>query len=232
MRYLGSTLVCAAVFLSGCAVPISSAECKPVAASCDADAPHALTVRELSAPERRHAHALVAASTLRRPTAYELRGSCAGHVASYLGGQVKLPSGDSFGLRSEAGRLQVIRHDGNWPPSRTGVDSGNPRHVAGYELLMADRVMAPDRPDGRRWYLGVFKRRSEYAIARFETLGAKVSEEVEVLIRSNKRISAVDYLPGIDTPTGQFGFVQPVGAGKTWVFSYDWEHGRLRPLKF
>jgi hypothetical protein len=190
---------------------------------CDAAAPGALVARPSDVRQTSLNHVVVTPAAFDRPRAQHVEGACVDEIVNFLGGQVTLSSGQSFVVGRD-GRVELdpIKRE----PNRLSPSIGRVPIMKGYDLLMTDRILP------KQTYIGLFKSRSDYVIARFDVLNGKPSSEVDVLIRSKSPISSIDYLPGPDYPGGQIGFVQPAGKGKAWLYGYDWDHSNLRKLSF
>lgn len=218
----------ALIVSSSCAAQTSSPQIWETAASslCDPQAPKALVARPSDVKTKPSEHTTIA-STLILMEAKYVEGPCVKEIAHFAGGMATLASGDRFVVRDDAS-IEV------YPPMRgnqqdAAVESGH--NLFGYDLRLAKRITQWLPPvAGRETYLGVFKGKFEYVIARFNVLNGKPSRETEILIRSRSPIATIDYIPFPDAPVGQIGFVQLAGKNRAWLYGYDWRHGGLRPL--
>lgn len=153
-----------------------------------------------------------------------LSGACAKTVASYDAQQIILTSGLSFVVQVN-GDLDVDPQ--RRKPERAKLGDVHLTHRAGYDLMMADPILYQAK---RTSYLGLFKGRSDYVIARFDVAAGRASSDLEVLIRSKKPMISADFFPAVDTLTGQIGLVQQDGKGRVRLYAFDWDHGRPAPL--
>lgn len=194
-------------------------------AKCEPQAPRALVTRPSAKAKPSHT---ITSSTLRPVEEKYVEGPCVSDIVRFNIGHAFLSSGDRL----------VIQDDGNveWLPpmltdsQRIAID--RIESLPGYRLLTVEWILGSPNGEFGAAYLGVFKSKSDYLIARFNVLDGRPSKEAEVLIRSRSPIDSIDYLGAPDAPQGRFGFVQRAGTDKAWLFTYEWNHGRLRPLAF
>ena len=220
---------------SGCGVPVfPGTEVHAIvpagSALCDEKAQKPFVASSNDTQGRPKVHRVVEPSKLKLVIAQTLVGPCVSAIENHLGGQVILTSGLTYYVRADG---SIRQDDELRKPYRRGIASVNIKRVAGYDIMMADRLQERDTQAGK-WaaFVGLLKGEDGYVIARFDTLGDEPSKELNILVRSTTPISAINYLPAPDWPAGQIGFVQPADRGKAWIFMYDWDHGRLQPLKF
>jgi hypothetical protein len=150
-------------------------------------------------------------------------------ILSYTAGHAFLTFNEGF-VFTNNGALERFKTSG------TNVDELPTKTVDGlpsYKLLMVESLgWRPHAAGKREIYLGLFKGKSDYVIARFDMVEGKTSKTAEVLIRATAPISGLGFLGAPDTAEGGIGFVQHVGPNKAWLYSYSWQHGALEPLTF
>jgi len=187
----------------------------------------ALVVRPPYAKTKPIGHTTVAPS-FRFANATFVQGRCVGQIALFNVGEVMLSSSERLIVREDG---SVDYHPHRPLPEKEEISVGAFENLSGYKLLMAERIWGWGPPEGEGLsYIGVFNSKSDHVIARFDMLNGRASRRAEVLLRSQIPILGFDYLPFVDAPLGQIGFVQRVGRDKAWLYRYDWHHGRLRPL--
>lgn len=229
MRGICSLALLALTLSSSCAAQSSARKSHPASAiaSCRPETPGALVARAPYAKNKPGVHTNIAPS-FRFANATFVQGRCVGEIALYNVGEVMLFSSERLIVREDG---SVDYHPHRRLPEKEEISVGAFENLSGYKLLMAERVWGWGPPEGQSLsYIGVFKSRSDHVIARFDMLNGRASRKAEVLLRSRIPIRAFDYLPFVDAPLGQIGFVQRVGRDKAWLYRYDWHHGRLRPL--
>lgn len=228
-----SLLFAAALWASCSSATAAERAAAPKASSavhCDKDAPGALVARRAERPDKPKGHAIVATLNLKLERAQYIEGSCTAAIVSYSAGHAWLPSADAFVVWND-GTVRLFKPNGivgsHTFPTKTV------RALRGYDLLRAESLgWRPHAAGKRKIYLGLFKGKSDYLIARFDMIEGKTSKTAEILIRATAPISGLGFLGAPDTPEGGIGFVQHAGPNKAWLYSYSWQHGPLLPLKF
>lgn len=201
---------------------------RKLAVHCDPNAPGALAARPNDLKTKPQGH--VPAAGLQLTSAQYVLGKCVNDIEWYSAGNVGLASRQIF----------VVRDDGTvrlYPPQ--GLDGDEKvalrgiRGLPGYTLVETESLgWRPHAAGKRKIYLGLFKGKSDYLIARFDMVEGKTSKTAEVLIRATAPISGLGFLGAPDTTEGAIGFVQHAGPNKAWLYSYSWQHGALEPLEF
>ena len=217
------------ILSSSCAAQTSDRKSRPVPAiaSCKPETPGALVARAPDAKTKPSGHTIIAPS-FRFANATFVQGRCVGEIVLFNVGEVMLSSTERLLVR-ENGSVDYYPH--RRLPEKEEISVGAFENLSGYKLLMAERIWGWGPPEGGGLsYIGVFNSKSDHVIARFDMMNGRASRMAEVLLRSRIPILGFDYLPFVDAPLGQIGFVQRVGGDKAWLYRYDWHHGRLRPL--
>ena len=173
-------------------------------------------------------HTVLEASTLRLSEAKYVEGSCVADIASFVAGNARLRSGKIFVVWDEG---KVLLHPPQGLDSQDTLPARGIEGLPGYGLVTIKRIGLRRTSEGeRKMYLGLFRGKHDYLIARFDVLNGKPSRNAELLIRATSPISGLNFLPAPDTPDGSIGFVQHVGPNRAWLYAYSWHHGDLAAL--
>ena len=192
--------------------------------NCNPQAPDALVARpsDLNSPPANLS--IGTSAKLKLVEAKLVQGTCVHDIVSFVAGNARLSSGKIF----------LVHNDGTVklrPPQ--GIDEVHNApfpvmSLPGYGLVTSRQIAHRPTENGIRMiYLGIFKSKSDYVIARFDGINGKLSGNVQPLIRATSPISALGFLPAPDTNDGSIGFLQIVGRNKAWLYAYGWEHGPL-----
>lgn len=200
----------------------------PAIALCKPGTPGALVGRAPDAKTKPRGHTIIAPS-FRFANATFVQGRCVGEIVLFNVGVVFLASREQLVVRENG---TVDYHPHRRLPEKEEVSVGTFANLSGYKMFMAERIWGWPSEGERLHYIGLFRSRSDHVIARFDMVNGRASRKVEVLFRSKIPILAFDYLPFVDAPLGQIGFVQRVARDKAWLYRYDWHHGKLSPLAF
>lgn len=199
------------------------------ASNCHAENPQALTVQKHDTKARLKGHAVLAPTTVKFIEASHAEGPCADQIVKYVSSNGTLASGQVFAI-SATEKVQLHPRQGLDTPHE--LPSRSIRSLAGYNLVMVQRVRLRRSPEGdRASYIGLFRSRTDFVVARFDVLDGKPSREAELLLRSRRPIDSIDFLGAPDWPAGWIGLVEQAGEGEAWLYSYRWDYGDLRPLE-
>lgn len=229
MREAASVMSLIALLAGSCTVPMTDQQQRLAAAApaepCVPEHPGALVLGRSEAASS--THHMVVSSSLSFVRLLLVEGPCASEIAHYNAGGAALYSGERFQFLMDG---TIRRYPGSpWSRSKTPVQTIP--SLSGYDLVQSVQTGTWKNPLWtREAYIGLFKGRSNHVIASFELWDGKPSTVVEVLIRSTSPIASVDYLPAPDSPGGRIGIVQPAGADRTWLYTYDWHPGDIRLL--
>ena len=231
MRHLILAASLASVLVIACPALASNQSAKPAprsASACNPEAPGALIARPSDLKTTHAGRTLLAAPKLRLAEAIYVKGPCVHEIVSFVAGNARLRSGKIFVVWGD-GKVQLHPPQGliaQDPLPAREIDG-----LPGYRLFTIERLGLRRTPAGERViFLGLFKGKSDYLIARFDVLNGKPSRNAEVLIRATSPISAMDFLPAPDTADGTIGFVQHAGPNQAWLYAYAWHHGDFAPL--
>ncbi len=232
MRSLAPLASAVIMLSSSCAAQtaVQQARGAPAQAStnCEPQAPGALVARPPHVKTKPSGHTVVA-STFRFASARFVQGPCASEIVLFNVGEAFLSSTERLVIQENGS----VKYYPRYPlPEKEDVSFNSIEDMPGYELVMAERILTSPTPGGGQAHIGLFRGESDDVIARFDLLNGKPSRGVERLLRSQSSIVSFDYLPSPDTQGGRIGLVQRAGEDKAWLYTYDWDYRRLRPLTF